>query len=42
MNKKVLKYPQYIIQLPLASFTLPDLSQKMKELYNILYILKKN
>ena len=41
MNKKVLKYPQYSIQLPLASFTLPDLSQKMKELYNILYILKK-
>ena len=41
MDKKKLKYPQYSIPIPHVSFALPDMREKMKELYNILYILQK-
>ena len=36
-----MKYPQYSIPIPHVSFALPDMREKMKELYNILYILQK-
>ena len=41
MVEKKIKYPQYSIPLPTFSFSLPNLCEKMKELYNILTILRK-
>ena len=41
MVEKKIKYPQYSILLPTFSFSLPNLCEKMKELYNILTILRK-
>jgi hypothetical protein len=41
MEKKKIEYPQYSIPLPTFSFSLPDMCEKMKELYNILTILRK-
>ena len=42
MNTKIKRYPQYSIPLPLISFKLKDIKAKMKEIYNILYILRKS
>ena len=41
MVEKKIEYPQYSIPLPTFSFSLPNLCEKMKELYNILTILRK-
>lgn len=41
MNDKKFVFHQYEIPLPIISFKEKDLDQKLKKLYNLLYILKK-